>query len=146
MVLDTLLVASEIETFYASGPKGDIGRALQDYRNLDHVNNEMSRFNDPVAEETRLFVGERLWLQFFTIRGIYGRYMMLAHKSLKNNKYHDWRNDELMMRHFNACLTPDAVEEAKNRAMGGVQLAVKYVKESFLKEADRVMRVAPRSV
>ena len=146
LVIDTLLLASEIETFYASGAKGDIGRALQDYRNLDYMNDMMSRVNDAVAEKTRLFVGERLWLQFFTIRGIYGRYMMLTHKSLKNNKYHDWRHDELMMRHVNACLTPEAVEEAKNRAMGGVQLAVKYVKESFLKEADRVMGVAPRSV
>ena len=119
--------------------KGDIGRAFQDYRNLDHMNDKMSRFNDPVAEETRLFVGERLWLQFFTIRGVYGRYMMLTHMSLKKRKYHDWRHDGLMMQHLNRCLTPEAVEEAKSRAMGGVQLAVKYLKDGFLKEAVRVM-------
>ena len=87
LFLDTILVAEEIEKFYASGAKGDIGKALQNYRDPDHVHGEMSRFNDPAVEKARLFAGERLWLLFFTIRGVHGRHMMLTHNSLRENRY-----------------------------------------------------------
>ena len=139
LVLDTLFVATEIEGFYASGAKGDIGRALHEYRNLDDIHSEIRGLNDPDVERARLFSGERLWLLFFTMRGIYGRYMMLTHMSLRDNKYHDWRDDKLVMGHLDNCLPPNVIEKAKSQAMGGVQLALSYVKASFLKEAVRVM-------
>lgn len=139
LVLDTILVAEEIERFYASGAKGDIGRALQDYRNFDHAQSELHRLNDPEVEKARLFAGERLWLMFFTIRGVYGRHMLLTHKSLQENRYHDWRQDKLVREHLNNCLSPKVTEKATTQASGGIQLALGYVKASFLKEAVRVM-------
>ena len=51
----------------------------------------LPRLDDSTCEESRLFVGERLWLLFSTIRGVYGRYMVLTHMSLQENEYRDWR-------------------------------------------------------
>ena len=137
--LDAILVPSEIDDFYASGAQGKVGVVLKDYRDFDHVQDQMSRFGDPTYEKARLFVGERLWLLFHTLRGVYGRYMMLTHMSISKCTYHDWRHDRLMMGHLNSCLTPKEIEESKSKGMGGVQLALTYLKAAFLKEAVRAM-------
>ena len=44
-----------------------------------------------------------------------------------------------MMGHLSSCLRSDNVEEAKSKDMGGLQLALSYLKADFLKEAVRVM-------
>ena len=51
----------------------------------------------------------------------------------------NWRHDELMAVHLNNCLTPNRIQEAKSRAVGGLRLALSYLKADFLKEAVRVM-------
>ena len=139
LILDTILVPKEIRDLYASGAQGGIGTVLKDYRNFDHIEKQLPRLDDSTCEKCRLFVGERLWLLFSTIRGVYGRYMMLTHMSLQDNEYRDWRQDKLMIGHLSSCLPSDNVEKAKSKAVGGLQLALSYLKADFLKEALRVM-------
>ena len=103
LVYDSFLTVETIQAAYAEGKAGEF---FKDYHDFNNAVEKMRQFNDVGLEETRLFVGEHLWLQFFAIRGVYGRYIMLTHQSLQDNRYRDWRDDELMMKNLNNCLEP----------------------------------------
>ena len=139
LVVDTVMTPGGIQTFFEKGARGRGGDLFAEYRDFNRVTEKMSQVNEPALEKARLFTGERLWLLFVTIRGVYVRYLVLIHQSLRKSRYHDWRKDRLMMGHLSNCLTDERQEEAKSAAIGGLQVALNYLKADFLREAVRVM-------
>lgn len=139
MFLDSILLAEEIERDLKSQGQNVVWQIMQKYRE-DSAFSELMEYQRKQSEEfERLFVGDRLWLIFFTISQVYGRYGYLVHKSARDGEYVDWRKDKNFRSILLNILSEDIVNAIIEKRFGGLSTAIVYLQAEFLKEGSRVM-------
>ena len=120
---------------YDSGPLATV----ENYRDIKYTTDKIEHISSSPVEETRLFVGDRLWYLFFVLRAFHGRLGYLFHKSFEKNEYFDWRNDDVILSQLRQVLDDSAIEDARQDPDGGVPIIVSHLESEFLREATRVM-------
>ena len=134
----TILYPEEINSFFHRNDRGPLAR-LENYRDFQYTTDKIERVLSQPVEETRLFVGDRLWYLFSATRAFYGRLGYLMHLSFENSEYCDWRKDDFILSQLRPLLDSAAIEDARQDPFGGVQILVSHLESEFLREATRVM-------
>ena len=139
MVPETIMTPKEIADMFRSGANARIATVIDQYRSEEGFFEKMGQLSDDrVIETERLYSGERLWLLYSAVFGVYGRLAYLTHTSFASD-YRDWRKDQLMEIHLSSALSEEQLTEVKTLTVGGLPRALTYIKAAFLKEAMRVM-------
>ena len=137
--LDSILLPEEIAHGLKSQDQSLVSQFMQNYQE-DFFTGELWEYHrEQSLEAERLFVGDRLWLIYSTISGIYGRYGYLVHKSARDGEYLDWRKDEHFRSILLNVLSEDAVRAITEKRVGGLRTAIVYLEAEFLEEGSRVM-------
>ena len=131
--------ASELEEFFGEGLRPGIGELCDDFRTDAEFYRRLREQAESLDEEHRLFSGEKLWLVTSTIRNLHGRLAYLANKSFKESRYFDWRHDEKIKSMLQISSSSSLIEEATERDVGGLCLAIAALKTEFLREAIHVL-------
>lgn len=136
--LHTFIYPAEINSFLEGEANGPLV-LVDSYRDFDHISAKIDRIRALPIEESRLFVGERLWYLFFVFQAFHGRIGYLMHESIKRKKYVDWREDDFIVDQLKSILQNKVVESAKQDQFSGIHIIVSHLETEFLKEATRVM-------
>ncbi|MXZ22717.1 MAG: hypothetical protein F4Y84_19320 [Caldilineaceae bacterium SB0665_bin_25] len=134
----SILYPDEIRSNFRNGNLGLLAR-VEIYRDIECTTDKIERISTNQVEETRLFVGDRLWKLFFVFRAFHGRLGTLMQMSFERYEYLDWREDDFILWQLRQSLDDSAIESAKQDPFGGVQIVVSHLEFEFLREATRVM-------
>ncbi len=134
----SIFFPDEISAFLQKEERGPLAR-VENFRDFQFTTDTFERFTTVSIEETRLFVGDRLWYLFFAFRVFHGRLGYLMHKSFEEREYFDWRKDDHILSQLRPVLDDIAIEDARQDPFGGVQIIVSHLESEFLREATRVM-------
>ena len=109
-------------------------KKLRQYENDVDVVRMHSRVKECGAEI--LFVSIRLWSIYNAFRRVHFRFGYLAHRSLKEKKYRDWKNDTFMFANIlDGVVDVETLENAKGQKFGGLTSIVNRLKAEFIHEA-----------
>ena len=81
--LHSILHPKEVNSLLRKDDSGSL-ESVQDYRNRKFMIDKLERISILPVEETRLFVGDRLWYRFFVLRAFHGRLGVLMRQSFEN--------------------------------------------------------------
>ena len=140
MLIDRIVLPSEVDEILSGERHNQVIQQI--FESHSKPEDWTEKLNCAKKLETgteRLFVGDRLWLLYSTIRAIHGRFAFLMGESLKQHKYVSWKEDRLMNSHLESCLPTSVVDSVKGKRFGGLQVAIAHLEGEFIKEADRVM-------
>ncbi len=87
-----------------------------------------------------IYVSSRLWLLYETTMRVYGRIGYLVGRSVRDGKYHDWRNDKPMMSILRQTLSENQINSARESRIGGTHDILSWLKAEFVKEASELVR------
>lgn len=136
--LQSMFYPNEINSFLHDDD-GNRLASVKYYSEPNTVIDKMERISPHPIEETRLFVGERLWYRFITYRAYHGRLGVLMRMSLENREYSDWRKDDFILSQLRPILDDSAIDDAIQDPFGGTEVIVSHLESEFLREATRVM-------
>jgi len=134
----SILNPDEFVSLFHKDDSGPLA-TVENYRDIKYTTDKIEHISSSQVEETRLFVGDRLWYLFFVLRAFHGRLGYLFYKSFGKNEYFDWRNDHVILGQLRQVLDDSAIEEAGQDPFSGVPTIVSHLESEFLREATRVM-------
>ena len=113
-------------------------KKLKQYENDCDVERMHSRTKESGTEI--LFVSIKLWNLYNAFRRVHFRYGYLIHRSMKENKYRDWKNDTFMFSNIlDGVVDVGTLENAKGQKFGGLTSIVNRLKAEFILEAKRAV-------
>lgn len=136
--LQSFFYPDEINSFLHKDDGNHLA-SVRYYSERETVIDKLDGISPQSVEETRLFVGERLWYRFFAYRAYHGRLGYLMRKSFENGEYSDWRKDDFILSQLRPILDDAAIDDANQDPFGGTEIIVSHLEAEFLREATRVM-------
>jgi hypothetical protein len=135
IMVDTLLLPSEINDFIQGGINDSITNPIRKYKFEQTVFDKLNRAKAQEAENERPFVSGRLWSIMFVLRAVYGRLAYLFQKSFEEGNYKNWREDSGFDQLLRSILPSSVAEQLKKLQVYGLQTAVDVLEDQFLAEA-----------
>lgn len=133
--LDSILLAAEIDQNFKTDNWHSNFQTIRSYAHRNTAVEKMKRSGSLDIEKERLFVSERLWAIFFGLRSMYGRIAVLYQFSFVDQRFRNWRDDNLFqttVRH----ILPDSVwAHARSMDVQGLTALFNSAEKEFLREA-----------
>lgn len=139
---ESILTPDEIDGYFQTCDWPEIVRSVMHYSSLDWGMQQLISTGANDSDDCRLYVSDRLWGIFATIRALYGRLGVLYHISFKQGAYKDWRKDTGFATHVNALLGEALYEQAKETPLHGLEIILGRAEAEFLREA-RALTLPP---
>jgi hypothetical protein len=133
--VDTILTSQELDAYFSNGEHPHIADCIREYTNMNTTLHKLANAGANEATKERPFVTHRLWSIFCVVQGIYGRAALMLTNSYKEGKFVNWREDSGCEQLLRAVLPARAIEQAKEREIGGLRIAIDYLESEFLAEA-----------
>ena len=105
------------------------------YQSFDYVMRQIKKSGSNDCDSCRLYVSDRLWGIFATIRALYGRLGVLYNMSFERGAYLDWRKDNGFAQHAIALLGKPLYDQAKDTPLHGLEIVLGRADAEFLREA-----------
>ena len=117
---------------------GKLRSLLSKYEDIVSLSNAIQRTERHLDGWEIIYVSARLWLIYETLFRTHNRMAGLVQKSMKERKYFDWRNDELLLREIKVVLA----EEKVNSLIGSSNPTplINSLKAEFIEEARKLVR------
>lgn len=138
---ETLLTTEELEQCFQTCHWPGSMKSIMHYSSEDWSSQQLTESGANDCDSCRLYVSDRLWAIFFTIRALYGRLGILYTMGFRDGAYKDWRKDAVFAAHANALLGESLFEQARNADSYGLETALGRAEAEFLREA-RAMHAA----
>lgn len=132
--LDSILLPNEIDQNLRPGGNDKVYHIVQQYQDFSSVTEKMNRANKLSTGMERLFVGDRLWLIYDTIRRVYYRVGFLICKSIEQGQYIRWQNDSFFMSILDNVLPDNVIDKAKKKRLKDYEQLLPISKLNFLKK------------
>jgi hypothetical protein len=140
-LVESVLTSDEIGGYFRTCDWPATLRSVMHYSSLDWGMQQLTSAGADNSDDCRLYVSDRLWGIYATIRALYGRLGFLYHLSFKKSEYTDWRKDKGFATHAKALLGEALYEQAKATPMHGLEVILGRAEAEFLREA-RAARLA----
>ena len=139
LLLDDLFLPEEIDERIKSKSSGTIWEILDEYKDQSFLLKMADTLREFSNNTERLFVSDRLWILYMTTVRVCFRYAILLNKSIKNDKYVDWRHDDVFISNLQQALSNEIIDAAKDKKFGGLHNILTYLEAEFLKEGRSVI-------
>lgn len=137
ILMHTVLTPDEIARYVVLKERNTFTAGAFEFADDQFLLKKMNNVSGSKTENCRIFVGDKLWLLFFTIRQIYGRLAALLQFSFREGRYRDWKEDEAVFSWLRTVLPSEDVDAA--RGVGGPERIIVLLEAEFLREARRVI-------
>ena len=132
---ESILIPSEIDGYFKTTQWPPSLKSVKRYSSNDWAANQLSKAGAIDVDQYRLFVSDKLWRIFYTIRALYGRLGVHYHFSFTDGAYRDWRNDSGFASHVKALLGEADFEQFENIPFHGLSQILTMAETEFLKVA-----------
>jgi hypothetical protein len=132
---ESILAPNEIEGYFQSCDWPATLRSVTHYSSFDWGMQQLKDAGANDCDDCRLYVSDRLWGIFATIRALYGRLGVLYNMSFKDGAYKDWRKDTGFATHAKALLGEALYEQARATPLHGLEIILGRAEAEFLREA-----------
>jgi len=137
--IESVALPKELQTAFAEGKWPTLMEPLRRYKSVDDAVGRFMSLEGDDLSKARLFVGDRLWLIYYTFKAVYIRTVMLLVTSSLEHRYISWRDDAVIRQHLIREFGEDAARSFFESGQPTFQLVVGKLEAKFLKEAMRVM-------
>ncbi len=132
---ESILTPDEIGRYFQTCEWPPSLRSVMHYSSFDWGMQQLTRAGANDSEDCRLYVSDRLWGIYATIRTFYGRLGVLYHMSFERGAYKNWREDDIFGTQAKAVLGEALYEQAKATPFHGLELILGRAEAEFLREA-----------
>lgn len=132
---ESILTPDEIAGYFQNCDWPANMRSVTHYSSLEWGFQQLASTGADDADDCRLYVSDRLWGVYGTIRAFYGRIGVLYHMSFEEGVYKDWREDNVFATHAKALLGEGLYELAKATPFHGLEIILGRAEAEFLREA-----------
>jgi hypothetical protein len=131
---ERILSPSELDDAFAHGKWPKVTAHLKAYKDEGHVTTKLLEAQKEELDRERLFVGDRLWLIYYTFNAIHFRLGLLVNRSFKESRYVNWRDDKLIQQHVTAVFGAERTQSFRD-----IATLTATLEAEFLREAMRIM-------
>jgi hypothetical protein len=133
--IDSILLASELDECFRGNKDIFIYGTLRRYKELPLVARSLQSIIPANVEDYRLYVSDRLWAIYSTLRTLHGRTAMLITASFKEKRLNDWRDDGSLNGTLRQTLDAGLIDAVKRMQIGGLNVLIGELENKFRREA-----------
>lgn len=139
----SILTRDELDAAVRGALHAEIADDIRQWGAEDTLFSRLSVDEQSDIERFRIFVGDRLWLIFYISRAFLYRLGFLLHRSVKEERYLCWSEDDGALTLLRSVVEQSRIDEAKQAGIQALSTMIGILEAEFLKEAAKVMSGSP---